>query len=832
MISDSFVGFHSPFLGEILSDTDSYIDPEPDIDEKQDLPLSTAIQPVSEEQNHIIKLVLQGNNVIVDACAGSGKSTTILSAAIRAPHLRFLQLTYNSELRKDVKKKIGELGLSNIQVHTYHSLAVRYYLVNARTDTEIRKILYNHIPPREPIPSFDIIVLDETQDATMLYFQWMVKFTLDMGSPFQLFILGDFMQCLYQFKGADYRFLTLSESCWNTHPLLKTQVFSHCTLKTSYRITNQMSAFVNDVMLGYTRLETCRDGVNVKYMRNSRSNLERFVIFHIKHLLENGYSPEDIFVLGASVKSAKSVVRKMENALVERNIPCYVPLFETDAMDERVIQKKVVFSTFHSVKGRQRKHVFVVGFDNSYFRYYAANLSPDVCPNTLYVGCTRATERLFLLENDNYDTDRPLSFLKKTHFEMKQHPAIDFSGIPRSLFADPEASKTNTENSPNHFHLISPTDLIKFLPETVIESIAVLLDKIFIHETPQLTEMDEIPIPNVAETSGGLVEDVSDINGVAIPAIYYDFLYNKYHRSSTENEAETNVEPSEQQTLNDVLMGDKDEDSIHSGWFSSGSKYGAQILHQSIQENMENSKENDHSFLRRLIREMPTECNHYGDYLYLSNLYIASNEKLCFRINQIQKNDYTWLSDAIVKKCLRRLDRTIGKECRDQPPLVEYTFITPDMEEENKKINDALKPFMADYTTPFRFHARPDCITSKSIFELKCTVSTTIEHKLQLVIYDWLWHIIHDTRETKKTHKKYIRKSGKSKISRLYNFKTGHMYRLEASFAELTQIMVAMLRSKYKEYIPPSDDTLITECVSYIKKCVSDTKELTIYMDE
>jgi hypothetical protein len=125
---------------------------------------------------------------------------------------------------------------------------------------------------------------------------------------------------------------------------------------------------------------------------------------------------------------------------------------------------------------------------------------------------------------------------------------------------------------------------------------------------------------------------------------------------------------------------------------------------------------------------------------------------------------------------------------------------------------------MPDHDTPFRFHARPDCITSKSIFELKCTVSTTIEHKLQLVIYDWLWHIIHDTRETKKTYKKYLRKSGKSKISRLYNFKTGHMYRLEASFDELTQIVVAMLRSKYKEYVPPSDDALVAECVEYIKK--------------
>ena len=51
---------------------------------------------------------------------------------------------------------------------------------------------------------------------------------------------------------------------------------------------------------------------------------------------------------------------------------------------------KIVFSTFHCVKGREgRGHVFVVNFDNSYFKYYGRDLSREECPNTLYVATTR-----------------------------------------------------------------------------------------------------------------------------------------------------------------------------------------------------------------------------------------------------------------------------------------------------------------------------------------------------------------------------------------------------------------------------------------------------------
>ena len=88
-----------------------------------------------------------------------------------------------------------------------------------------------HPPPITPPPlpntlAFDILVVDEAQDMTHVYFMLLHKFIQDCGRKFQLLVLGDKKQGLYEFKGADIRFLTLAHSCWHNHPLLKTQTFN------------------------------------------------------------------------------------------------------------------------------------------------------------------------------------------------------------------------------------------------------------------------------------------------------------------------------------------------------------------------------------------------------------------------------------------------------------------------------------------------------------------------------------------------------------------------------------------------------------------------------
>jgi hypothetical protein len=709
----------------------------------------------SLEQNIIIENIKLGKNVIVDACAGSGKSTTILSCAKQMTNHRFLQLTYNSMLRMEIKDKIKEYGLKNIVVHTFHSLAVAKYTKSAKTDSGIREILYEKMAPSSPIRAQDIIVLDETQDMTYLYFKFVIKFSRDMGTPFQLLILGDYMQGLYEFKGADIRFLTMAETIWSEFSLLKTREFEKCSLKMSYRITRQMADFINEVMLDEDRLQACKDGPPVTYIRNTADALQRIATFHILELLKSGVKPDEIFILGGSVKGVNSQIRRIENALVEAGIPCHVPMLETDKIDEKVIAGKVVFSTFHSVKGRQRGYVFIVGFDQSYFRNYARTLCDEECPNTLYVGCTRATTQLFLLERgEDSSTARPLHFLRLSHHEMKTKSYMQFKGQSRTIFYDKEAEKEEEIKT----HHVTPTDLIKFMSESVLEDISPILDTIFVRESGE--NMEVLEIPTVVHTKSGFYEDVSDINGIAIPSIYYDYLKTQW---VDEEENENN-------------------DSCN-------------ILYDMIRETMSCTRSNEYRYLKMILETMEREITSVSDYLYLSNVYLATQEKLYYKLRQIERNEYDWLKPDILSKCKNRLLDVLENECGKSKPVIEEVIIHYTNEESHMAIDSVLNETFPK--EKFRFTARIDLGTENTIWELKCTTSITQEHLLQVVIYGWIWRTVYPD---------------SLQEFRIFNIKTGEILLLNCEKEILDKMMVLILKGKYERNEIKEDDVFLRDC--------------------
>ena len=750
------------------------------LDKALEKKLDKALDPMSDEQRHVYNLISEGNNVIVDACAGSGKSTTILSIAEAMPTVEFIQLTYNSVLCGEIRQKIKELAIQNLHVYTFHSLVVKYYSTEGHTDTFMRRIVKDNMPPRTKIPKFQVLVIDEAQDMSFLYFKMVVKFCKDKGEPIQLMILGDYMQGLYEFKGSDVRFLTQADEIWKHFPLLRSPNFVKCTLKTSYRVTQPMADFVNNVLLGDERLLACKSGEPVVYIRRKFWEVEKYIIHKILGLIrDEGAKPSDFFVLGGSVKGEKSAIRRLENVLVEKNIPCHVPMFENDKIDERVIDGKIVFSTFHSVKGRQRKYVFIMGFDKSYFTYFARNLSPLSCPNTLYVGATRATHRLFLVENEG-ENSRPLPFLKMNHVQMKNEPYVDFQGIPQSIFyknnqmedSNPNIRIRNGRKLPAH--MTTPTDLIKFVSESVIEEINPILDCIFIKKHGLLCNKNNIDIPSVIQTHMGFHEDVSDLNGIAIPMMYFEKLIENPH-----------IIPNMDIVCND----------------------GGQVLHNIIRNNMSDVKEREHVFLKKHIEGLPTICNSISDYLSLSNTYVAVKEKLYFKIHQIKSDEYTWLTENTVNACFTRIHGMLRDECIQNESFsgeLEQTIIRQSDDLIHRKIDDFLCEFFPDEL--FRFTARVDLTTDFCVWELKCTTNITNEHLLQVVIYAWIWRMVVEDIENLENLRDF----------KIFNIKTGELLVLDATTEQLNDIMVHLLKGKYGKKEQKKDVDFITECQNYI----------------
>ena len=220
-------------------------------------------------------------------------------------------------------------------------------------------------------------------------------------------------------------------------------------------------------MFGEKLMSSCKSGEHVVYYRGSPHNTGKYIVHNINQLLDAGVNPNDIFILSASVKS--HIVKTIENALVTNNIPCYVPTFDIGKLDKRIINGKVVFSTFHSSKGRQRPYVFVLGFDNDYYKRFARNeRDTSKCPNVFYVAATRASCKLFVIEFENNRYSRPLNFLKMNHHEMGRTDFIDFKGVPRKYFDIEDEDKDEDLIKTKR---VRASDIVNFIPDAIIEEI-------------------------------------------------------------------------------------------------------------------------------------------------------------------------------------------------------------------------------------------------------------------------------------------------------------------------------------------------------------------------
>ncbi|NBO19313.1 MAG: DUF2075 domain-containing protein [Proteobacteria bacterium] len=682
---------------------------------------------MSEEQKIIFYHIKNKTNVITNACAGSGKSTTVLSIASELQNEQILQITYNTMLSKEIKEKINNLQIENMTVFTYHAIAVKYYSRNAYTDTELIDIIQKNKPPITEIPNFTIFVIDEAQDMTRLYYTFIRKFLRDAKNKITLLILGDTRQCLYQFKGADSRFLTHAKILWENETFLNNKNFEYCKLNTSYRITKPMAFFVNDVLLGKEKTISTKDGHPILFIRKNNNIIPDIIFAEIRRLMEKkNHKPNDFFILCPSLKS--STVKKIENLLVCNNIPCYFPNNDGDKMDERVIDHKVIFSTFHAVKGRQRKTVFVLCFDESYFQYYAKNLPKNKCPNTIYVASTRATDTLYIIENDGNNT---MPFLKKTHIQLQKIPEyIKFYGSPRI--------RLNQENDAcvksKEFHIL-PSEVVRFLSDSFLEKILPKLQEIFICVSSELTYPPpiEIDLPTIIETTNNQCEDISEINGIAIPTLFYDWIKSN---NGTEKPPMENAFKKSHLLYSLIQNGIENiqKNSILYNFLHSKFKKIEQDDNQTTDNTIDKTTNNtiDETATNQIL----------ANYLYLSNFYLAISNDIYYKLHQIPRKNYNWLSVNVLQQCF---DRLYPHFKDDIPNLQSEIIICNNSDKQiNQKLDEhfAKKQFFAN--KKFRFHARVDFITSTAIWEIKCTHLLSYEHFIQIVIYAFLWNISHE----------------------------------------------------------------------------------------
>lgn len=349
--------------------------------------------PLSEEQERFVAAALEGKNILVDACIGSGKTTAIQRLCDRFPPKRkILYLTYNRLLKLDARAKIKR---RNVTVTNYHGFAYTM-LKNCGVRAGVPDLIQTFLRVKPPLPRYDVLVLDEYQDIEEELAE-LLEYVKSKERGMQIVAVGDMEQKIYDktaldVKGFVDRFLGDCER----------MTFTKC-----FRLSQDHAAMLGRIW--NKRIE----GVNPRCEVVSM-NLRDAVRFLSKQ------RPRDILCLGSRVGPMTAALNMLEDDYPEtfNKSTIYASIRDDDG--NRAVEPNercAIFTTYDSSKGLERNICVVFDFTESYWmeRVEKPMQSYEILRNIFCVAASRGKEKIVFvtdgearLSEESLSTD-PLS---------------------------------------------------------------------------------------------------------------------------------------------------------------------------------------------------------------------------------------------------------------------------------------------------------------------------------------------------------------------------------------------------------------------------------------
>jgi hypothetical protein len=463
----------------------------------------------SAEQWAVANAAARGLNVLCRAVAGAGKTTALLLCAARAPAHAHLLLTYNKRLQLEVGRRAG----ANVTALTYHAAAGRAYGGTVQNDEQLRRCVRSGAP--EAPPRFDVLLVDEAQDMAVEYFA-LVRHLLAANPGARVIVVGDERQAINEYRGAHPGFLTEAPALYgagagagaDADEKGPARAWATCRLGVSYRLTPATAAFVNDCLYGAAVLTggngAVADRRPLYIAAAGKAGVTRALVASVRAAVAE-FGPEGVFVLAPSVRGLASKASPVAE-LVRRlaGVPVYVGDGEGRAAPPLLHGKLAVLS-YNAVKGCERPCAVLVGFDETYFRYYERAWEGPGLPNVLTVAATRASALLIVVAGAR-DTLRGLEPARlAATATLRGAPAPPRVRAVRARAARaPRPRATTIAAAVRHLH-----------PETARAAAALVL-------THQLADEAPRPAPPRAWVrfgEGGATEDLGFVYGALAPAL-------------------------------------------------------------------------------------------------------------------------------------------------------------------------------------------------------------------------------------------------------------------------------------------------------------------------
>lgn len=534
----------------------------------------------SPQQEAILNSIDQGKNVAVIAGPGTGKTTTIMHLLERFKGLKMLVMLYSSSLKDETRDKLKSLKLKNGTAHSYHSAVREYYDKSCKDDKAMEKLVVlssDMIAPGTLSLDYDVILMDEDQDKTPTLHEVALRMIRDINrnrpvdNPVRICIFGDPHQTIFKYNNADHRYLTLS----HLDVYSATRNWVKLPLSVTHRLPRKIADFLNHhIFHGKQQIvsykEEALDSGGSQYgVFYHKCNLSTKVPQIIMELIDEGYSPSDIFVLCPTNRCPSA--QGIANVITSKRSDIHMQIMDNEASNtgaselkkqygststrQKLMQNKLVFMNYHKVKGLERKVVIMLPFDQSIYRTWRTTSDKEKkrsksentqneydmdCPNEIYVAMTRAMEKLILIQRAN---EEPLPFIDMeslrstcdyTDSDSRRNQGDDDAGENSGLMPQPKSTSTS---SPPDLLDYSVTKIVNYIMQRDMNRL--LTDYIQVGPLQEVPCTSETYVNNLQSTAGNTYEALSAFNGIIYPA-YYEYkktgrchllseIYNKIH---------------------------------------------------------------------------------------------------------------------------------------------------------------------------------------------------------------------------------------------------------------------------------------------------------------
>jgi len=376
---------------------------------------------MNQQQNDIIydnKFLTNKQALCVVACAGSGKTTTIIAKIkYMIDHLNckiedFIICTFTNNAVDDI---INRINIPHLNILTFHSMALKelikydYKIINNTPEPIPEEYLIKYLELLNTttyIYKFKYIFIDEYQDINQLQYNIINKWFEHCRL---LLVVGDDQQNIYTFRNTSIKYILNFPSDFNGE--YKYLIINYRSNKGIVDLSNAIIKF-NLERIDKNIIASSKEQIIKPKIRFFKSQLDEYnyVIKYIKKIKQL-YKDDTIAILCRTNKKLNDI----ENYLYCNQI-----------YDIQIL-------TIHGSKGLEFDNILIINCVDGIFPMNNSDIEEE--RRLFYVGCTRAKKTL-LISSTWYDITEPSRFIYELYksnidlidimnFEWKQEHYFD-----------------------------------------------------------------------------------------------------------------------------------------------------------------------------------------------------------------------------------------------------------------------------------------------------------------------------------------------------------------------------------------------------------------------